>query len=101
MDSIEYLAFRDIFELYRHGESFSMRLGSQNDNGLFNWFPNIEFGDVFPELASFDLGIVQEVLDHGAHHFGGALLNIGAIVKLIHYFIHLIFCFLVADFDSS
>jgi hypothetical protein len=44
--------------------------------------PNVEYWYVFPELASLNLWIVEEVLDHRAHQIRGGLLNVKTIIEL-------------------
>ena len=44
--------------------------------------PHIECFDILPELSSFDLGIIEKVLDHEAHEVGRGVLHIKAIMQL-------------------
>ena len=58
------MTFGDIFEDNRHIEAFCAGLRSLDRHNLLNGFSNVKNREVFSELASLDLSVVQQILDH-------------------------------------
>ena len=94
------MTLSDVLEHDRHTQSFGMSLQSLNGNHFFDRFPYIKSVEVFSKLSSLYLCIVQQILDHCTHDFGGSLLNICSSVKFIENGIDLFLHSRVTDFDS-
>lgn len=77
------IGFFNILVSWSENETFVLSFLAKNAHNFLDGFPDIEHFIILAELASFDLRIVEEILNHEVHDLSCVLLNLFAGIQLI------------------